>query len=54
MRLVAGKLPGLLAACLEDGDGDGRLVHSLVTARSPPRTAFSPYPYPSETGDRRS
>ena len=51
---VPGKLPGLSAVCLEDGDGDGRPV-TLWRRRARCRAPLCPpTPYPSETGDRRS
>ena len=43
---IAGKLLGLLAAGLTDGAGDPALSARVA--------AFRPYPYPSETRDRRS
>ena len=48
------KLRGLSVASLKDGEGGGRRRHLLGDSGDLCRPPFSPYPYPSETGDRRS
>ena len=53
-RAVAGKLRGLSIADLKDGEGDGRPRHLPGDSGALCRPPFSPYPYPSGTGDRRS
>ena len=54
-QAVAGKLPGLYVASLTGDEGDGQPFMSLCDGRAPCRAArIRPYPYPSETGVRRS